>query len=524
MFSIIFFILNLSLGYGATIAIIDTGFDLDHDYLKPNILTNDTENEVIDYYGWDFFDNSHLKESVIKDKDSLQDILKYRDLRAKGHKQGLTLSEFEWYKKKNSNRLFMEKVKRFKKHSHGTFVAGIALREGENITIFPIRGLNIPTMVYTLNDSTTPLNIPPKGKTPEEKFHHEITLSIDRISKKFSKICKYVSKKNIDIVNASYGITYKSIVTKFRERYRDFTTKEITESQLKILVDNYFTTLYRKGEKTVKKYPHILFIFSAGNSGLDNDLFHHYPSKIKADNTLTVAAMNGEYLATFSNYGKSNVDIGAPGVAIPSLIPKVYINDGTEIYSPSSGTSMAAPYISNLAAQIKNGNSKLGPIEIKKIILGTGEVKEHLRGKIISASIANNKKALKASLLSRDIPLDQAVNLAASGLIPIEDKISTGISPAVSPEDVEKKIADSIPSIITPAEVDEEPSLDNNPTKSKSSLEKDQVKLPQDNSRPPPSEFQVAPEKFSDLVPSNQSEGQSPKPFVDLPASASQPQ
>ncbi len=66
----------------ATIAIIDTGFDLDHDFLRPKILKKETDEEVIDYYGWDFFDNSHLKKSVIEDKSSLQEILLYRSLRA----------------------------------------------------------------------------------------------------------------------------------------------------------------------------------------------------------------------------------------------------------------------------------------------------------------------------------------------------------------------------------------------------------------------------------------------------------
>ena len=51
------FIINSALSYGATIAIIDTGFDLDHDYLKPNILKKETDEEAIDFHGWDFFDN-----------------------------------------------------------------------------------------------------------------------------------------------------------------------------------------------------------------------------------------------------------------------------------------------------------------------------------------------------------------------------------------------------------------------------------------------------------------------------------
>ncbi len=139
----IFFLVLLALlrVEAATIAIIDTGFDLDHDFLKPKILKNETDEEPLTFQGLDFHDNSHLKTPVIEDASSVQEILLYRNLRAKGHKDGLSLSEFEWFKRKSADKSFMASVKAFKKHAHGTFVAGIALREGENISIFPIRGL-----------------------------------------------------------------------------------------------------------------------------------------------------------------------------------------------------------------------------------------------------------------------------------------------------------------------------------------------------------------------------------------------
>jgi cell wall-associated protease len=516
-------ILHSTATMSATIAIIDTGFDLDNTYLKPNILKNETDEEAIDFHGWDFFDNSHMKSPVVEDKSSLQEILLYRNLKAKGHRQGLTLEEFEWFKKRTADKVFMEKVKLFKRHSHGTFVAGIALREGENINIFPIRGLNIPNPVVAVEDSSVEQHEPLKGKTPEEKFQEEIKNSINRVSKKFSKICRFVAQKNIEVVNASYGITFKSIMSKFRERHLEMTGKEIEETKLKMLVDDYFNTLYQRGEKTMRRYPKILFVFSAGNSSLDNDKYHHYPSRIKVPNAIAVAAMNGEYLATFSNYGATHVDVGAPGVAIMSLVPKVYSQNGSDLYSPSSGTSMAAPYVANLAAQIMNANPKLTPAEIKKIIMETGEIKVHLKNRLASGSIANNRKALRAALLSLDLNLDQAISLGRSKLIPIEDKITTGITPAIAVEEAQKSVMESIPSVITPQEVDEEIIADL-PTKSSSSSLRNQVKAQQDNSKQPPSVEVNSPEKSVDQSPSNQNEVQSPEPFEERPASSSQPQ
>jgi subtilisin family serine protease len=121
MFILIFLSIKLE---AATIAIIDTGFDLDHDFLRPKIF-NQLPEEKIDFQGWDFFDNSHLKKAAIANQNLLQDILRYRNLKAKGHQQGLTKEEFDWYQNKNSDKSFIQQVKIFKKHAHGTFVAGI---------------------------------------------------------------------------------------------------------------------------------------------------------------------------------------------------------------------------------------------------------------------------------------------------------------------------------------------------------------------------------------------------------------
>lgn len=508
----LFLLLAQIAAHSATIAIIDTGFDLDHNFLAPNILKNETDEEPLTFQGLDFHDNSHLKKPVVEDQNSIQDILRYREIRAKGHKTGLSIEEFEWYRKKTADKDFMAAHKAFKKHAHGTFVAGIALREGENISIFPIRGLQMPVPVVAVEDSSTEAQKPLEAKTPEMKFREEIKNSIDRVSKKFAKICRYVHNKKIQVVNGSYGITYKNIVTKFREKYKELTGSEIPEEKLQEVVDNYFGELYKRGERTMKKYPDMLFVFSAGNSSLDNDRYHHYPSRIKVPNAITVGAMNGDYLASFSNYGETKVDIGAPGVGILSVVPKAY---GQELYSPSSGTSMAAPWISNLAAQIMNTNPKLTPAEVKRIILETGDTKLHLRPRLVSGALVNNRTAMKAALLSRDMKVDEALNLANSNLIPVEDKISFGLPPAVSPEDLKKKMMDAVPSVVTPAETDDA-------TSEESSQPADQGKAPPDSSSPLPLTPPSAKALSADPVPSSRNEEQSPQPSGDSPASSSQ--
>jgi hypothetical protein len=178
---------------------------------------------------------------------------------------------------------------------------------------------------------------------------------------------------------------------------------------------------------------------------------------------------------------------------------------------------MAAPYISNLAAQILNINFKLKPHEIKQIILETGDEKDYLKLKFFSGSIVNNKRAINAALLSRDMVLDQSITLAKSGLIPMEDSVSIGRPPSMDAFDLKNKVMDSIPKDISPQEIEEIQS-----TSEESLPVQDLKKDKPDNLIPLPSAVPTAPNLPVDPVPSSQSEGQSPQPS-SAPESSSSP-
>lgn len=119
----------------------------------------------------------------------------------------------------------------------------------------------------------------------------------------------------------------------------------------------------------------VLIVNAAGNDSKDIDVRKSYPSDSKdlvtefTDNVLTIGASslnyNKELPASFSNYGKINVDIFAPGVNIYSTIPK-------DKYKPESGTSMAAPATSGVAALIRSYYPNLSAKEVKEIIMNSG--------------------------------------------------------------------------------------------------------------------------------------------------------
>ncbi|UAB81962.1 S8 family peptidase [Marixanthomonas sp. SCSIO 43207] len=119
----------------------------------------------------------------------------------------------------------------------------------------------------------------------------------------------------------------------------------------------------------------VLIVNAAGNEGIDLDETEVYPNDQTktgaeyADNVLTVGALNykygGELVATFSNYGKSNVDVFAPGVKIWATTP---LNE----YEYLQGTSMAAPAVAGVAATLRSYYPNLSASEIKQIIMDSG--------------------------------------------------------------------------------------------------------------------------------------------------------
>lgn len=115
----------------------------------------------------------------------------------------------------------------------------------------------------------------------------------------------------------------------------------------------------------------VLLVHSAGNEGKDLDLETQYPSPRFLDgqtipNMITIGASgrdNDEKLAAdFSNYGKRSVDVFSPGVNIYSTLP------GNE-YGNNSGTSMASPVVSGIAAVLKSYFPKLTAVDLKRIIM-----------------------------------------------------------------------------------------------------------------------------------------------------------
>jgi cell wall-associated protease len=119
----------------------------------------------------------------------------------------------------------------------------------------------------------------------------------------------------------------------------------------------------------------VLIVHAAGNDAKDIDSYDNYPNDSDdkktefADNMITIGALNFEYgdkvVARFSNIGKVNVDVFAPGV-------KIYATTPNDTYKYLQGTSMASPNVAGVAALIRSYYPKLSASQVKHILMDSG--------------------------------------------------------------------------------------------------------------------------------------------------------
>jgi subtilisin family serine protease len=189
----------------------------------------------------------------------------------------------------------------------------------------------------------------------------------------------------------------------------------------------------------------IFFVAAAGNGnsagiGQNNDVTASYPSNYDctktAQNTVrswdcvvAVAAITSSgSRSTFSNYGLTKVDIGAPGSAIVSTVPN-------SSYASYSGTSMATPHVTGAIALCASVNPTITPEQIRSALLSSAAATTSLSG-LTATGGRLDVSALVASCLSPRQSQNPLVisNTALTGIAGTPISLSvTGGSGAIAP-------------------------------------------------------------------------------------------
>ena len=326
-------------------------------YTKKDLETIKTDNDtllqsvsVLEYYSQGYETVGDAKISLNKKLKHIKNFLDFKlNKQFKGRKTGDNPTDFSQKIYGNTNVRPVEKSE-----SHGTHVAGIIAAKRNNR-----KGMNgIANNVQIMS-----LRAVPSG----DEYDKDVALAI-----------RYAVDNGAKIINMSFGKYYSPHSNWVRD------------------------AIAYAGQHNV------LMIHGAGNESLDLDEKENYPNDqinkgVEVSNTfLNVGATVFKYgsglVADYSNYGKNNVDVFAPGSNIYSTYPE---NE----YKSINGTSMAAPAVAGVAALIRSYYPNLSASRVKQIIMDSGLP---LKTKVIVGGNSNDIRSF--SDLSKSAKLVNAYN------------------------------------------------------------------------------------------------------------------
>jgi len=187
-------------------------------------------------------------------------------------------------------------------------------------------------------------------------------------------VVAYYKANGVRVVNMSWRITEPQIAATLASVEQD---PQKRKARAKAIFDKISAAL----EESFRSAPNILFVAGAGNEDEDVDFVRSFPAGINLPNLITVGAVDVALQpAGFTSYGKS-IDLYANGFEVPSKVP-----GGMPINI--SGTSLAAPQVTNLAGKILALNPKLSVAQVRALMEQTATEEGARKLKVINPAAA----------------------------------------------------------------------------------------------------------------------------------------
>lgn len=396
------------------VAVVDSGTDFQHEKLAAHAYINEKEvagnrvdddrnGKVDDISGWNFAENY----GRVFYGEHLQTVnpLTYKLFEIIAHQQaGRATDEEKKFWEQHVTSLPTEEktnllahLNFFGQYAHSTHVTGLVLSQAPTAKILSAR--------------VFPDNPPPEYVESGKGIMDYVYQFLAMISSAmFDNVAVYLKETHADVANYSLGMSLQNIAKQMLALRGNAAP---TPEQLATETKRVYEQFEKKGRAWMGQSPGTLFVIAAGNDGANNDVIPTFPASVRVENAITVAAsLDFVSIAKFSNYGKTSVDVAAPGVAMISTVPSL----DRKAVLPMSGTSMASPYVAGIAGQMKEINPNLTPVQMRKILMGTVDYKEWLKEKVVSGGVVNSARAYAACEASKSMDVEAAIASARTSV------------------------------------------------------------------------------------------------------------
>lgn len=414
-------------GEEVVVAVIDSGVDIYHPDLKPQIWTNpkeipgngiddDNNGYVDDIHGWNFLGQTTDEQleyvRIVKngDKNSEQYKRAFKELEERYQEIEKVSQNLKSYKKahrsianylsdENFTKSDLNKIEKdLPEYLKEDFsIANFLCRRDNQSALFTIEGIEnyvADQLKFNLNPNYSGRKTTDDFKNIEDKFYGNNDVLTNSKHAKHGTHVSGIIAQTINNNLGGDGLTNRAKIMAIRavpngdEYDKDIALaiRYAADNGAKV-INGSFGKYYQQNHKWVQeaiKYAEekdVLIVVAAGNEGKDlnpenqKDL-ERYPNdridgstKEIASNFLVVGALNPEYseniLASFTNFGFKDVDVFAPGVKIYATVPD-------NKYEFLQGTSMASPNVAGVAAVIRSYFPKLKAWQVKQIIKDSG--------------------------------------------------------------------------------------------------------------------------------------------------------